>query len=118
MLSLIYTMETHLVSTLKIIIMLRISNSELKLVSHGYHFDENGKKYVRIYSSLDFIMIKIKIQKHKEMHIQSISVDFPYSITDNWVEITVAYNEIPHVGNKWLWVENYLDERCKEIWFV
>ena len=98
--------------------MLRITNAELKLVSHGYHFDENGKKYVRVYSSLDFIMIKVKIQKHKEMHIQSISADFPYRITDSWVEITVAYHDIPRVGNPWMSVENYIDMRCKEIWFV
>jgi len=98
--------------------MLRITNAELKLVSHGYHFDENGKKYVRVYSSLDFIMIKVKIQKHKEMHIQSISADFPYRITDNWVEITVAYHDIPRTGNPWMAIENYIDSRCKEIWFV
>lgn len=30
--------------------MLRITNAELKLVSHGYHFDNNGKNYVRIYN--------------------------------------------------------------------
>ena len=98
--------------------MLRISNAELKLVSHGYHFDENGKKYVRVYSSLDFIMIKVKIQKHKEMHIQSISTSFPYRITDNWVEITVAYHDIPRIGNPRMAIENYIDSRCKEIWFV
>lgn len=98
--------------------MLRITNPELTLVSHGYHFDENGKKYVRVYSSLNFIMIKIKIQKHKEMHIQSISVDFPYRITDNWVEITVAYHDIPRAGNPWMCIENYIDSRCKEVWFI
>ena len=98
--------------------MLRITNVELKLVSHGYHFDENGKKYVRVYSSLDFVMIKVKIQKHKEMHIQSISTSFPYRITDNWVEITVAYHDIPRVGNPWMAIENYINSRCKEIWFV
>ena len=100
--------------------MLRITNAELKLVSHGYHFDENGKKYVRVYSSLDFIMIKVKIQKHKEMHIQSISASFPYRITDNWVEISFSYLDIPSWPgiNPWMSVENYIDNRCKEIWFV
>lgn len=98
--------------------MLRITNAELKLVSHGYHFDEHGRKYVRVYSSLDFIIIKVKIQKGREMHIRSIGMDFPYRITDNWVEITVAYHYIPRVGNPWMCVENYIDMRCKEIWFV
>lgn len=98
--------------------MLRISDSELKLTSQGYHFDDHGKKFVRIFTSLSFVKVQIKIQPHKELHIKSISASFPYKITDNWVEITVAYNEIPHVGNKWLWAENYLDERCKEVWFV
>jgi hypothetical protein len=98
--------------------MLRISNAELRLVSHGYHFDDRGKKYVRVFSSLDFIKIQIKIQKHKEMHIQSISVDFPYTITNDWVEIIVAYHDIPRVGNPWMAIENYIDSRCKEVWFV
>ena len=98
--------------------MLRISNAEMRLTSRGYHFDENGKKFVRIFTSMEFIKIQIKIQPHKEMHIRSISTDFPYTITNNWVEITFAYNEIPHEGNMWLWVENYIDKRCKEIWFV
>lgn len=98
--------------------MLRISNPELKLVSKGYHFDEHGKKFVRVFASLNFIKIQIKIQAHKEMHIRSMSVDFPYTITDNWVEISHPYIEIPQVGNPWLWVEDYIDKRCNEIWFV
>ena len=98
--------------------MLRITNAELRLVSHGYHFDEHGRKYVRVYSSLDFIMIKMKIQKNKEMHIKSVSVDFPYKISDNWVEIVVSYNDIPKVGNPWMCIENYIDSRCNEIWFI
>ena len=100
--------------------MLRITDAELKLVSHGYHFDEHGRKYVRVYSSLNFIMIKVKIQRHKEMHIKSISADFPYRITENWVEISVSYSDIPSWPgiNPWMRVENYIDARCKEIWFV
>jgi hypothetical protein len=52
------------------------------------------------------------------MHIKAISTDFPYTITDNWVEIRFPYQEIPKEGNPWLWVENYIDQRCKEVWFV
>ena len=88
------------------------------LTSQGYHFDDHGKKFVRVFTSLNFIKIQVRIQPHKEMHIKSISVDFPYTITDNWVEITVAYNDIPRVGNPWVDIENYIDRRCKEIWFV
>ena len=98
--------------------MLRISDSELKLTSQGYHFDDHGKKFVRIFTSLSFVKVQIKIQPHKEMHIKSISASFPYKITDNWVEIAFPYVEVPQVGNEWLWVENYIDERCKEVWFV
>lgn len=98
--------------------MLRINNSRLTLTSQGYHFDEHGKKFVRIFTSLNFIKIQVKIQPHKEMHIKSISVDFPYTITDNWVEITVAYYDIPRVGNPWMDIENYIDKRLHEIWFV
>lgn len=98
--------------------MLRISDSELKLTSQGYHFDDHGKKFVRVFASLNFIKIQIKIQAHKEMHIKAISTDFPYTITDNWVEIRFPYQEIPKDGNPWLWVENYIDQRCKEVWFV
>lgn len=98
--------------------MLRISDSEMRLTSQGYHFDENGKKFVRIWTSLDFIKIQVKIQAHKEMHIKSINASFPYRITDNWIEITFPYLEIPPCNNAWMSVENYIDMRCKEIWFV
>ena len=100
--------------------MLRISNSEMKLTSQGYHFDENGKKFVRVWTSLNFIKIQVKIQHHKEMHIKSINANFPYNITDNWVEITFPYIAIamwPGISD-WNTIENYIDNRCKEIWFV
>ena len=89
--------------------MLRIKKSEMKLVSQGYHFDENGKKFVRVFTSLCFVKIQIKIQAHKEMHIKAISADFPYVINDNWVEM-----EFPQVP----YIKDYIDERCKEVWFV
>lgn len=95
--------------------MLRMSNSKMKLMSQGYHFDENSKKFVRVFSGLGCIKIQIKIQKHKEMHIRSISEDFPYVITDNWVEITAGWQEI-YANTSW--VEDYVDQRCKEVWFV
>lgn len=98
--------------------MLRIKGVELKMVSQGYHFDENGRKFIRIFTSLNFVKVQIKIIPKKTMHIKSISPNFPYTITDDWVEIMFSYNEIPHAGNEWLWVENYIDERCKEVWFT
>ena len=126
--------------------MLRMSNSGMKLTSQGYHFDENGKKFVRIFTSLNFIKLQVKIPRHKEMHIKSISVDFPYVITDNWVEITFPYQEMLNCKKdylrkyiieysdvfglsdtldqffkdnvSWTWVANYIDNRLKEIWFV
>lgn len=96
--------------------MLRISSSELKLTSQGYHFDENGKKFVRIWTSLNFIKVQVKIQPHKEMHILAINKAFPYIITDNWVEMTFPYQEVNGYG--WNAVESYIDERCRKIWFV
>ena len=95
--------------------MLRISNKGMMLISQGYHFDENGKKFVRVFGGLGFIKIQIKIQKHKEMHILSANVDFPYNITDDWVEITTGWCEVYRDTN---WIEDYIDKRCNEIWFV
>lgn len=97
--------------------MLRIKASELKLTSQGYHFDEHGKKFIRIFTSLGFVKIQIKIQPHKTMHIKSINVNFPYTITDYWVEIIFPYQEIKKTGNSWFDVDAYIDERCKEVWF-
>ena len=95
--------------------MLRISRLGFRLVSQGYHFNERGKKFIRVFASLCELKIQIKIEPHKEMHIRSISVDFPYIITNNWVEITVDYQDIPkdYVG-----IETYVNDRCNEIWFV
>lgn len=39
--------------------MLRINNSKLMLTSQGYHFDEHGKKFVRVFTSLNFIKIQV-----------------------------------------------------------
>lgn len=97
--------------------MLSIKASELKLTSQGYHFDEHGKKFIRIFTSLSFVKIQIKIQPHKTMHIKSISADFPYNITDYWVEITFPYQKIKKIANPWFSVDAYIDERCKEVWF-
>ena len=82
--------------------MLRISDSEMRLTSQGYHFDENGKKFVRIWTSLNFVKLQVKIQAHKEMHIKSINASFPYRITDNWIENTFPYLEIPPCNNAWM----------------
>lgn len=98
--------------------MIRVSNSELKLTSQGYHFDENGKKFIRIFTSLNFVKIQIKIQKKKEMHIKAISTDFPYRITEDWVEITFPYQMVQGSEKNPFAVENYIDNRCKEVWFV
>lgn len=92
--------------------MLRISNLGFRLVSQGYHCNERGKKFVQIFTSLHELKIRVKIQPHKEMHIRAISADFPYTITDNWVEIVVDYQDIPTDVN------TYVDCRCNEIWFV
>lgn len=95
--------------------MLRIKYSELKLTTQGYHFDENGKKFVRVFTSLDTIKVQVKIQHHKEMHILSKNVTFPYIITDNWVEMYITPGEWVGYAND---VVDYINERCKEIWFV
>lgn len=95
--------------------MLRIKDVELKMVSQGYHFDENGRKFIRIFTSLNFVKVQIKIIPKKTMHIRSISPDFPYNITDNWVEITFQYSDVPNTPFA---VESYIDKRCKEVWFT
>jgi hypothetical protein len=95
--------------------MLRIKDVELKMVSQGYHFDENGRKFVRIFASLNFCKVQIKIIPKKTMHIKSISPDFPYTITDNWVEIT--FNQLDAVKNAPT-IEEYINKRCTEVWFT
>jgi hypothetical protein len=50
------------------------------------------------------------------MHIKAINASFPYIITDNWVEIIAHYWEM--YDEDWLSVNDYIDRRCKEIWFV
>lgn len=95
--------------------MLRIKGVEMKMISQGYHFDENGKKFVRIFASLDCMKVQIKIIPKKTMHIKSISPNFPYTITKDWVEITFPYCDVP---NRIFPVESYIDERCKEVWFT
>ena len=95
--------------------MLRISNLGFKLVSQGYHYGEHGKKFVRVFASLRELKIQIKIQARKEMHITAISTNFPYVITDNWVEIVVDYQ---YISKDWLGIETYVNARCNEIWFV
>ncbi len=95
--------------------MLRVSK-EVHLISQGYHFDNNGRKFVRIFASLNAIIVRIKIPKKKVMHIKSISPDFPYTITNDWVEIIIRHGEIPSCN--YCATENYIDARCEEVWFT
>ena len=93
-------------------IMLRLKKSELKLMTQGYHFDEHGKKFVRVWISFSHLKVQVKIQPHKEMHIKSSSVDFPYVITDNWVEMIFDWSCINE------YFTDYINKKCKDIWFV
>lgn len=95
--------------------MLRVSNLGYKLVSQGYHFDNHGRKFIQVWSSLYNLKIKIKIEQHKEMHIHAIDASFPYNINDNWVEIVVDYQDI---DKDFLGIETYVNTRCEEVWFV
>lgn len=91
----------------------------MKLVSKGYHFDKHRQKFVRVFSNLTTVKVQVKIQKGKTMHIDAISVHFPYTITDNWVEIVFDYQDItsiPQINYSGV-VENYIDRRLTEIWF-
>ena len=92
--------------------MLRLKKSELKLATQGYHFDSNGRKFIRIWTSFSCIKIQVKIEPNKEMHIASRTANFPYFITDNWVEMVFDWSEINE------YFMDYIDARCKEIWFV
>lgn len=127
--------------------MLRISNTtELSLVSQGYHFDDNGKKFVRIFTSLNVVRVQVKIPNHKELHIKSINTKFPYRFVGSFVEFEFAYQDIfvakKEVAVKYLIeyapffgfnsaldaffkhevcykpVTDYINDRLKEIWFV
>lgn len=86
--------------------MLRVSRPELRLTSKGYHFDENGRKFVRIFTALDFVKIQVKIQPHKTMHVLVTTPYFPYTFTDNWIEIVMSCCDT-----------NRIDEELKKIWF-
>lgn len=94
-----------------------------KLISEGYQFDnyddmfaeedENRRKYVQIWATLDFLIIKIKIPPHKEVHIKSIDTSFPYLIDDNWVSMQVFHFDVPYKK-----ILEYIEKRCREVWFV
>lgn len=86
------------------------------MVSQGYHFDNNGRKFIRVFASLNAIIVRIKIPKKKVMHIKSISPDFPYTIMNDWVEIVIRHGEVP--GCNYRATENYIDKRCEEVWFT
>ena len=86
--------------------MLRITRSELKLTSHGYHFDDRGRKYVRIFTSLDVVKVQVKLQPHKDLHV----IWMPgISFTDYWLEITFPYQSD---------IRGYIDQVLNKIWFV
>lgn len=95
--------------------MLRISKS-VHLISQGYHFDNNGRKFVRIFATLNAIIVRIKIPKKKTMHIKSISPDFPYKFVNDWVEIIIRHNEVP--SRNYDATEDYINRRCEEVWFT
>lgn len=95
--------------------MLRISHSDFRLTSQGYHFDERGcKKFIRIFTSLNFIKVQVKLQPHKDLHV----IWRPgISFTPNWMEITFPHVEICSDGNPWMYTENHINDILNNIWF-
>lgn len=98
-------------------------NQELKFITHGYHTDKHGKKYIRVYANFDAIMCKVRIQKGKTIHIIAKKFShFPWTFTDNFVSIVIPKRELVEKFQtsdnvySWSLFEN-IDELLQTIWF-
>lgn len=94
--------------------MLNISHTpdfKPRLIGHGYHTSDRGKKYVRVLRYNYLYLIQVKLLAHKDLHVL-YPIAAPYKFVGQFLELELDVNDIPPCK-----IEALIDERLNGVWF-
>ena len=85
-------------------------NTNKSFTTQGYHYNERyEKKFVLINVALFGLIVKVKLQKGKTLHLIANEPHFKYWFTENFVCFCVYWKDKPIMWE--------LDEQLKKVWF-
>lgn len=82
-----------------------------KLIGHGYHENERGKKYVRVLKMNNMYLIQVKLLSHKDLHVL-YGIAAPYKFVGSFLELELDGTTVPPCK-----IKNMVDERLNGVWF-
>lgn len=94
--------------------MLNISHNpdfKPRLIGHGYHTSDRGKKYVRVLRMNNIYFIQVKIERHKELHVHYPTAA-PYKFLGSFIEL-----ELDGWNIKPCEIGTLIDQRLNGVWF-
>lgn len=94
--------------------MLNISHTlDLKprLIGHGYHTSDRGKKYVRILKHNCRYLIQVKLLAHKDLHVHYPTAA-PYKFVGPFIELELYGDNIPPCE-----IQTEINKRLNGVWF-
>lgn len=92
--------------------MLNISRDHSQIfIGHGYHTNERGRKYVRIYRMDNVYHVKVALEPHKDLHCL-YDICYPYNFTDSFMILVIDGYSIPPCR---IW--QLIDEKLNAVWF-
>lgn len=78
----------------------------------GYHENEKGKKFIKIVATLDYVCVKVKLQKGKTLHLIADEPHFKYSFIGDFVQFTISFREM----QEWC-MHAEIDKQLNKVWF-
>lgn len=94
--------------------MLRISRTpdfKPRLIGHGYHTSDRGKKYVRVMRMNDLYLVQVKLLAHKDLHVLYPIVS-PYKFVGSFLELEIYAGDICPCD-----VQQVIDNKLNSVWF-
>lgn len=94
--------------------MLNISHNpdfKPRLIGHGYHTSDRGKKYVRVLNIGWLYIVQVKLLAHKDLHVHYPTAA-PYKFRGQFLELELNGANIPPCK-----IETLINERLNGVWF-
>lgn len=91
---------------------LRINLYGKEICACGYHEDERGKKFVKIVATLDYVCVKVKLQKGKDLHLIVNEPYFKYSFVGSFVQFKINFKDV----QEWC-MHAEIDKQLNKVWF-
>lgn len=87
------------------------SDFKPRLIGHGYHTSDHGKKYVRVLRYNSIYLIQVKLLANKDLHVL-YPIAAPYKFVGSFLELELYADIIPPCE-----IQKSIDERLNGVWF-